>query len=286
MRIAIASGKGGTGKTTVALNLTAVSKFPVTILDCDVEEPNVHLFIKPTITNTRRVSVKIPAVDMDLCTSCGACREACRFNAVILIKGKPLFLKELCHSCGACIYACQEDALTEIDREIGTVEEGTWNHGLTARGTLDIGEARSEPLIHAVREIGNVRPGEELVVIDVPPGTSCPVIAAVKAVDYLVLVTEPTPFGLHDLILAVKMGQALNLPLGVLINRSDIGDSSVRDYCASENVPVLGEFPFDRRIAVAYSRGDIASDVLPDVHEMYVELLHRLMEVAKSGVGA
>jgi MinD superfamily P-loop ATPase len=286
MWIAIASGKGGTGKTTVAVNLTAVCKLPVTILDCDVEEPNVHLFIKPTITKTRRVSVKIPAVDMDLCTSCGACREACRFNAVILIKGKPLFLKELCHSCGACIYACQEDALTEIDREIGTVEEGTWNHGVFARGLLDIGEARSEPLIHAVREIGNVRTGEELVVIDVPPGTSCPVIAAVKDVDYLLLVTEPTPFGLHDLTLAVKMGQALNLPLGVLINRSDIGDSSVRDYCASENVPVLGEFPFDRRIAVAYSRGDIASDVLPDVHKMYVELLHRLMEVAKSGVGA
>ncbi len=280
MQIVIASGKGGTGKTTVAVNLASVYGKPSTLLDCDVEEPNVHLFIKPSIEKTGRVGAKIPVVDKEKCTSCGLCREACRFNAIILLKNIPLFLPELCHSCGACMRACPESAITEIDRELGTIEEGKWTHGDFARGILDIGEARSEPLIHAVREIGKSRNEQELVLIDSPPGTSCPVIAAVKDTDYLLLVTEPTPFGLHDLNLAVKMGQALKLPLGVVINRSDIGDSGVKDYLRNENIPILAELPFDRRIAETYSRGEISSDVLPDIHETYSELLERILTEA------
>jgi MinD superfamily P-loop ATPase len=282
MQIAIASGKGGTGKTTVAVNLASVWSRPLTLLDCDVEEPNGHLFLKPKWERAVRVSVPLPKVDMELCTSCGDCREACRFNAVVIIAGRPLMLPELCHSCGACIRACPTDAISEVGREIGTLEAGRWKHVSFVHGKLDVGEARSEPLIEAVREAGLGSNSDGLILIDAPPGTSCPVIAAVRGSDYLLLVTEPTPFGLHDLMLAVGMGRALDLPLGVLINRSDIGDDKVREYCRGESIPILAEFPFDRRIAECYSRGEIASEALEDVREMYVALFDRLLREVSS----
>jgi len=276
MQIVTASGKGGTGKTTVAINLAYVCNTPVVVLDCDVEEPNVHLFLKPKIDSTRRVEVDIPSFDQELCTSCGACHDACRFNAIVLIKGKPLLINELCHSCGACLHVCPVDAITEVPREIGTIEAGTWQNGSFSHGMLDIGEARSEPIIEQVRQIGLQKENDLPVLIDAPPGTSCPVIAAVRNVDYVLLVTEPTPFGLHDLKLAVEMTRALKLKAGVVINRSDIGDSGVRDYCRHENLPVLAEFPFDRRIAEIYSTGGIAVNELDDVRESYVNLLKRI----------
>ncbi len=282
MQIAMASGKGGTGKTTVAVNLATVHDGPVCLLDCDVEEPNVHLFVNPSIKKSDRVRIQIPSFIMERCNSCGACRIACRFNAIVLIKGKPLLLKELCHSCGACVYACKENAIEEIDREIGTIEIGDWANGLFGHGKLDIGEARSEPIIEEVRALGKARPNDELVIVDAPPGTSCPVIAAVRGVDYVLLVTEPTPFGLHDLEAALNMVKALKMEAGIVINRCDIGDDRVRDFCRERGVPVLAEFPFDRRIAETYSRGEIASNVLPDIREGYLELMGKLL----SGVRA
>jgi len=277
MQIVIASGKGGTGKTTVTVNLASVSPTNVTVLDCDVEEPNAHLFIHPEFSEKKRVPVLYPDFDMELCTGCGDCKRACRFNAIAIIKDKPILVPELCHSCGACVTACSFDAISEVPFDIGTLESGKWKNGAFAHGLLDIGQARSEPLIDAVRDYGRARSADGLVLVDAPPGTSCPVLASVNGADYVVLVTEPTPFGLHDLRLAVEMCHALKLECGIVINRSDIGDNGVRDYCNSEGIKILAEFPFDRRVAETYSRGDIIVDRLPDLRAAYENLLERII---------
>jgi len=282
MLIAVASGKGGTGKTTISLNMAVAADEKVVLADSDVEEPNVHLFVKPEIEKTLPATVKEPVVDFDLCTSCGACREACRFNAIVLIKGRPIVMHELCHSCGACVNACLEGAISEEDREIGIIEEGTWKNGEFYHGILKVGEARSEPLIGEIRERLS-KYTDCLVILDAPPGTSCPVMAAIKGVDFLLLVTEPTPFGLHDLKLAVKLARVYSIPTAVVLNRSDIGDSSVRDYCESEGVPVIAEFPFSKEVAEAYSRGQIGSEVIDGLREKYKSLLDTIKGLAEAG---
>lgn len=257
MIISIASGKGGTGKTTVAVNL-ALSLKNIQFLDCDVEEPNAHIFLKPAIKKQTRAAVPMPVVDQSKCTYCGKCREVCAYNAIAVIpappreKGNILFFPHLCHGCGACCLLCPEGAISESGKEIGTIEFGG-NDGLEfVHGRLDVGEAISPPLIRQVKEhINTLRAA----IIDAPPGTSCPVIAAVKGSDFCALVTEPTPFGLNDLVLAVGMLRKLRIPFGVVINRSDIGDREVDDYCREEGIPVLMRIPFSREIAVAYSEG-------------------------------
>lgn len=275
--IAIASGKGGTGKTTVAVNLASVMEGPVTYADCDVEEPNGHIFLKPIIDTTTTVGIPIPVVDLDKCTGCGSCAEACRFNAIACVVEKVLVFAELCHGCGGCTYACPSHAISEKKHAIGVVETGHANNISFIQGRLRVGAAMSPPLIRAVKES---LASEGTVLLDAPPGTSCPVIAAVKGSDFVLLVTEPTPFGLHDLKLAVETVRQLGIPFGVVVNRCDIGDHRVTEYCREETIPILLEIPDDRRIAEAYSRGEMAVNAVPEVKHSFIRLDQRIRECA------
>ncbi len=257
MIISIASGKGGTGKTTVAVSL-ALSLKNIQLLDCDVEEPNAHLFIKPRIKEEIKAYILVPEVDESKCTYCGKCREVCAYHAIAVLpgnedkKGSILIFPHLCHGCGACSLLCPQGAIKEANKEIGVIENGEKNQLQFAHGRLNIGEAMSPPLIRQVKKYINPT---RTVIIDAPPGTSCPVITAVKGSDFCVLVTEPTPFGLNDLILAVEVLRKLQIHFGVVINRCDIGDGKVEAYCKKEAIPVLMKIPFSREIAVSYSEG-------------------------------
>ena len=277
MIISIASGKGGTGKTTVATNLAVSLDFEVQILDCDVEEPNAHLFIQPHIEETRTITTPVPEVDMEKCNLCGKCGEICQFRAIVVIGETVLPFVEMCHSCGGCREVCPEKAITETTRELGRIEKGHRNGLEFIHGKLRVGEAMSPPLIKSVRQY--TRP-DMLTIIDAPPGTSCPVIAAMKDADFVLLVTEPTPFGLHDLKLAVGAVRILGIPCGLVINRSDMGDDRVLDYAKKESVPVLMEIPFDRKIAEAYSRGDMIVEAMPEWRERFVQLYQDIDRIA------
>lgn len=255
MRVAIASGKGGTGKTTIATNLAMVVNRDgnrVTYADCDVEEPNGHLFLPPEVERHEDVSVIVPVVEKRRCTLCGTCSEVCEFNAIAVLGEQVLLFPSMCHSCGACVTLCPEQALRDGRRSIGFIRSGAYRGLGFVGGSLGVGEAQAPPLTKAVKRR---LPREGIVIIDAPPGTSCPTVEAVRDADYVVLVTEPTPFGLNDLRLAVGMLRELQLPFGVVINRSDIGDSLVPDYCRNEGIRVLLELPFDRQIAGAYAVG-------------------------------
>ncbi len=254
MIISVASGKGGTGKTTIATYLAFTCGEDVGFLDCDVEEPNAHLFIRPDIHGVETVYTPVPQVDMEKCTLCGKCSEICQFNAIAVLGETVLPFVELCHSCGGCMAVCPEKAITETGRKLGVIERGSRDGIAFVHGKLRIGEAMAPPLIRKVRE--SIKP-DIATIIDAPPGTSCPVIAAMKGVDFVLLVTEPTPFGLYDLKLAVGAVKLLEIPCGLVVNRSDIGDRQVYDYAASEKVPILMEIPFDRKFAEAYSRGEM-----------------------------
>ena len=261
MILAVASGKGGTGKTTVAVNLARVLGRGVELIDCDVEEPNAHLFLRGPLLERETVTIPIPAVDESLCDACGECGRFCQYNAIVAPKTAPLIFPELCHACGGCMKVCPRGALHEVPRRIGCIETRQAGPVTLIQGRLDVGVAMSPPLIRALKSRG--RDGGPAI-LDAPPGTSCPVVATLRGADVVLLVTEPTPFGLHDLTLAVGMVRLLAIPCGVVINRAGRGDQGVRDYCAREGIPVLQELPDDRRIAEAYSRGEVVADVLPE----------------------
>jgi MinD superfamily P-loop ATPase len=276
MKIAVASGKGGTGKTTIATNLAwaaARSGRSVAYVDCDVEEPNGHLFLKPHITSTRTAGRLYPKVDDEKCENCGLCGDICQYSAIVCLGPKVLVYPELCHACGGCTLVCRPGAITEVLRETGKLEEGTAGSIHFVHGVLNIGEAMSAPLIRQVKS-GLMK--EDLQIIDCPPGTSCPVIESVRGADLVLLVTEPTPFGLNDLQLAVEMVKALKLPFSLVINRAGIGDQQTQEYCRLNGVEILAEIPDDRQVAEAYSRGALAFDAVPEFHRCLDELLLRL----------
>jgi len=273
MILAVASGKGGTGKTTIAVSLALAAHQHVRFLDCDVEEPNAHIFLRPVIKSRETVYVPVPAVDESRCTACGMCGEVCKFNAIVSLKTKPLVFPELCHGCGGCAEACPEKAITEKKRDVGVVEFGSWNGIEFYQGRMHVGQAMSPPVIRAVKRHADAG---KLTIIDCPPGTSCPVITAVRGCDAALLVTEPTPFGLHDLTLAVETMRELRVPFGVVLNRADVGDCRVDDYCAREQIPVYLRIPDSRKVAEAYSCGTPLIEVMPELQPSFEDLLHKL----------
>jgi MinD superfamily P-loop ATPase len=267
MILTIASGKGGTGKTMVAtslaLSLAAEPDPPPLFLDCDVEAPNAHLFLKPVIEQHQEVSLLIPGVDEALCTHCGKCAEVCQYHAIAVLGEKTLVFPQLCHGCGSCTALCPEKAITEVPDRMGVIERGTAAAGLSfARGVLDVGEPMAVPVIRQLKKWAVPRPGQ-VVIRDAPPGTSCPVVEAVRGSDYLILVTEPTPFGLHDLRLATQVACELSIPAGIVVNRENGAYPELEDYCADHHLPVLLRIPFERAIAEGIAQGKPLVDIYP-----------------------
>ena len=272
MIVAVASGKGGTGKTTVAANLARVSG--AALLDCDVEEPNAHLFLKgDPLGAPEVVSIPVPEVDEARCDGCGECGRFCAFKALAVLGRQVLVFSELCHGCGGCERVCPKGAIREVPRRIGVVETFKVGNITLIEGRLDVGVPMAPPLIRAVK--ARMGKGADAI-LDAPPGTSCPVVATLREADYVVLVTEPTPFGLNDLRLAVAVVRELRLPFGVVVNRAGSGDDRVQDYCRDEWIPVLAEVPDDRRIAEAYSRGELIVDALPEYRELFHALFNKI----------
>ncbi len=278
--IAVASGKGGTGKTTVAANLARTLQSDVMLLDCDVEEPNCHLFLRGSVISTTVVGIPVPLVDSSLCDGCGECSTFCRYHAIALVGSEPLLFPELCHGCGGCTRICHSRAITEVTHRIGTVETIDAGAVTLIQGRLDIGVAMVPPLIRAVKTRLNDRKNGQIAILDAPPGTSCPVIATARGADFVLLVTEPTPFGLHDLTLAVDLLRQIRIPFGVAINKAGSGDDRVVRYCHSQQIPVLLEIPDDRRIAEAYSRGQLMVDALPEYREPLRRLFFEIVDRA------
>ncbi len=277
MIISVASGKGGTGKTTIATNLAVPLSEKAQLLDCDVEQPNAHLFLNPTFTHSVKVTVPVPHVDEKKCNLCGKCAEICQFKAIVVIGKSVLTFPDMCHSCGGCVEVCPEKAITERGREVGLIERG-YADGLDfVHGRLRVGEAMSPPLIKKLRTYQDT---SKATIIDAPPGTSCPVIAAMKGTDFVLLVTEPTPFGLYDLKLAAGAVRILGIPCGIIINRSDLGDNRVKEFADEEGIPVLLEIPFDRRIAEIYSRGELIVEVMPEWKERFLGLYESITRIA------
>jgi MinD superfamily P-loop ATPase len=285
MRIAVASGKGGTGKTTVAtslaLCLAADGRAPL-FLDCDVEAPNAHLFLTPTFERSSDVGVLIPQVDAERCTACGRCAEVCQYHAIAVLGQKVLVFSQLCHACGSCREQCPEDAITEVPSILGVLEAGPAKRGIAfARGVLNVGEPMAGPVIRQLKRWASPADGQ-IVILDAPPGTACPVVESIRGSDFLLLVTEPTPFGLHDLKLALQVGRELDTPLGVVINRDGVGDSNVEQFCRREDLPVLLRIPFERAVAEGTARGQTLLEIRPE----YVSRLQAVLEQIESRGGA
>ncbi len=278
MQIAIASGKGGTGKTTLSASFASFlseKRDDVMVIDCDVEEPNLNLFLKTDIDEKKEVYSMVPEVDLEKCNGCGNCEKICAFSCFVMIGGEPMIFPDMCHSCYGCLLVCPEKAVIEQKKDIGYLETGKAGAISYRGGSLKIGEAMSPPLIKAVRDFDR---STGLVIVDSPPGTSCPVIEAIKGSDFVILVTEPTPFGLNDLVLAVAVVRQMELSFGVVINRSDLGDNRVVDYCEREGINLLASIPHSKEIAEAYSRGELI--------ETFIEINRELLEeiAVKTGV--
>lgn len=281
MIIAVASGKGGTGKTTVSVNMARIFGLQqIRLLDCDVEEPNDHLFLNAVAVGEEIVGIPVPEVDPARCNGCGECGKFCQYHAIISFGSTPIVFPEMCHGCGGCMRVCPQQAIRETDRRIGTVKISRDGNITLIQGCMDVGEAMAPPLIRAVKR--HIDPSMHAI-LDAPPGTSCPVITTLQKADFILLVTEPTPFGLHDLGLAVDTVQELGIPFGVVINRAGSGDDRVQAFCIARNIPVLLEIPDDRRIAEVYSRGRLIVDALPEYAQLFRDLADRIVAFKKTG---
>ncbi len=269
MILAVASGKGGTGKTLVSVNLAKVIGNGVHLLDCDVEEPNDHLFVKGDLCGEVPVTIPVPKIDESLCDGCGECANICEFNAIVTFGSVPIFFPDLCHGCGGCAKVCPKNAISEVPKRIGIIQTTISDCVTLTQGRLDVGSPMATPLIRELRRRQDL---DSLNILDAPPGTSCPVIATIRGADYILLITEPTPFGLHDLKLAVEMVRTLQIPFGVVINRMGIGDDRVHNFCHEDHIPILIEIPDDRRIAETYSKGHLIVDDLPEYRPVFDSL--------------
>lgn len=286
MIVAVASGKGGTGKTTVAAALATVWPEPLTAVDLDVEEPNLHLFLKPQIVAQKKATIQIPEIDKSLCTYCRACSELCQFKAIAVMGEVALTFPEMCHGCGGCFRVCPENALYPVTRELGEVSWGSAGAIEFLMGRLRVGEAMSPPLMRAVKdqldEMTGDRPRD--VIIDAPPGVSCPAVNAVMDSDVIVLVTEPTPFGLYDLNLAREAFAPMEKPMGIVVNRAGLGDNALYDYCRDNEIDILAEIPYSRAIAEAYSNGRVISETSETYRLLFHNLAQRLKQMAPTTV--
>jgi MinD superfamily P-loop ATPase len=280
MKIAFASGKGGTGKTTISTNIAKLmsEKSSVQFIDCDVEEPNGHLFLKPTIRHSVYVKVFVPRIDEVKCTNCGECSAFCAYKAIASLPNTTLVFPELCHSCGGCKMVCPENAITENLRKVGLIERGSASGIDFIHGKLNVGEAMSSPLI---KRIGKYIDENSLVLIDSPPGANCGTLSTLKLADMVVLIAEPTPFGLNDLEIIARMLKAINKPFGVIINRAGIGDEIIENWCKTENVPVWGKIPDDMMIAELCSNGALVVDILVHIRKIFETISLELMRKAK-----
>jgi len=278
--LAVASGKGGTGKTSVACALAQSAEGVVCLLDCDVDEPNAHLLLRPDIERTLPATVLLPCVDSKRCDGCGECARVCEYHALTVLGGKPLLFDGLCHSCGGCVLACPRGAIREIEKRIGKIDLGSAGGIRFISGELEVGEAMASPVIRQVQEQAN---GCRDVIIDSPPGTSCPMVRAVSGSDFCLLVTEPTSFGLHDLTLAVEVVRKLGVPFGVVINIADIGDDGVESYCRDQGIGILARIPYDRAIAEGYSRGKSIVEANPGYRALFGGLFQEIRRLVLAG---
>jgi MinD superfamily P-loop ATPase len=296
MIITVASGKGGTGKTTVAVNLTLSlaadqeSGHPTEplFLDCDVEEPNAALFLKPTIEERIEVGQMIPQVDLEKCIYCGRCAEVCQYHAIAVVGEKVLVFAELCHGCGSCGLNCPTEAIDEVLHVTGTIERGQAGRVAFAQGTMNVGEPMAVPIIRQLKRWVILPDSDNhAIILDASPGTACPVVESMRGADFVLMVTEPTPFGLHDLRLAVEVARdELGLPVGVVVNRDGVGDQGVDDYCKAEGIPILMRIPLDRRIAEAYSEGVPLVEALPEYRKQFRDMVTVIEQLVARGKGA
>jgi len=279
MKLAVASGKGGTGKTTIAVSLALAasrSGIPVFFYDCDVEAPNAALFLHPELDQAVDASILVPEVKKDLCTLCGQCVEVCAYNALALVGDDVLVFHEMCHGCGSCTANCPENAIMEVPHRIGVIESGFAGEIRFSHGRMDIGQAMATPIIHKMKS-GIPDSEEGLVLLDAPPGSACPVVETARDMDHVLMVTEPTPFGFHDLRQAVKLVRGeMGVPVGVIINRDGIGDEQVEQYCNEQDIPIYFRIPFDRAIAEGYSDGKPLIDIKPGFKNEFLKMLERI----------
>jgi len=283
MIVAIASGKGGTGKTTVTASLAAVWPQPVLAVDLDVDEPNLHLFLKPEISEHEVVSLAVPVVDESKCTRCKTCAELCQFKAITVMGSLIMTFPDMCHGCGGCMEVCPSGAISYGKRELGVLEFGQARADISClSGRLRIGEAMSPPLMRKARIRMHVLAGRSGadILIDAPPGVSCPAMNAVMDSDVIVLVTEPTPFGTYDLGLARQAFAPLGKPMGVVVNRAGVGDDRVYAFCREHGLPILAEFPHSREVAECYARGEVLADVSEEQHRRFAALAERVRAMA------